>query len=209
MQDFSHQQFQTIPRILVKKLDPPRIGVKKTKVFELPPPNFGAPLESCVETNEFENEENSLGEREKGLGLFYGIFFFCFAGWHGAKQKKQTELREELPLVLCFLLASIERVGCYFVKNSYLLAPDSFFVEMIEIDYDLYEPFILVDFDTSYTEVCKLRIVMVWYSSGTEMRVTKNSKQTTHKEIYPVAWKFEKDTEHEWTWGALEKGTLL
>ena len=61
------------------------------------------------------------------------------------------------------LLASIERVGCFLVKkkNDYLLAPDSFFVEMIEIDYNLYEPFISVDFDTSYTEVCKLRIVMV------------------------------------------------
>lgn len=87
-----------------------------------------------------------------------------------------------------FLLASIGRVGCFLLKNSYLLAPDSFFVEMIEIDYNL-------------------RIVMVWYSSGTEMRVTKNSKQTTHKDI-PLGLEIWKGY---WTWmnmRGLGKGNL-
>lgn len=100
-----------------------------------------------------------MGKEKRGWG--FSDFFLLL---HGMKwsQTQQKNSGKSCPWFCVFLLASIERVGCFLVKkNDYLLAPDSFFVEMIEIDYNLYEPFILVDFDTSYTEVCKLRIVMV------------------------------------------------
>lgn len=102
-----------------------------------------------------------LGKEKRGLGLFYGIFSFASRDEMEPNKKNKQNSGMSCPGFCVFLLASIGRVGCFLLKNSYLLAPDSFFVEMIEIDYNLYEPFILVDFDTSYTEVCKLRIVMV------------------------------------------------